>query len=237
MKGGHILTKLFIDAGHGGKDSGAIGNGLYEKNVVLTIAKKMEDYLKANFKNIDIMLSRTGDTFPTLTERTEQANRWGADAYVSIHINANADSKPRGFETYIHTQTGVGTVSFQNVMHREIWKQISGVSGVVDRGQKRANFHVLRETNMKAFLSENLFISNAADAALLKSDEFLNKLAVGHAQGVEKFFGLERVRPPSSDTGELYQVIAGTYSIYENAENQVARLKKDGYSAYIVEKE
>jgi N-acetylmuramoyl-L-alanine amidase len=231
------LTKLYIDAGHGGKDSGAAGNGIYEKNIVLAITKKTEAYLKANFKNIEIMLSRSGDTYPTLAERTNQANAWGADAYISIHINSSAETKARGFETFVHPDTDASTVSFQNVMHQEIWNQIAGVSGVNDRGKKRANFHVLRETNMKAILTECFFISNAADAALLKSDEFLDKLAVGHAQGVERFFGLERVRPPSGESDALYQVIAGTYSQYENAEAQVARLKKDGYSAYINKKD
>lgn len=230
------MIKLYFDAGHGGKDSGATGNGLYEKNVVLAIAQKMESHIKANFKNVEIMLSRDSDVFPTLAERTNQANKWGADAFVSIHINSSKNVKARGFETYVYPNAGADTISFQNVMHQEIWREIATTTGTSDRGKKRENFHVLRESNMKAILTENFFISNLADAVLLKSDEFLNKLAVGHVNGLEKFYGLERVRPPSNNTGELYQVIAGTYNLFENAEKQVTQLKKDGYNAYINKK-
>jgi N-acetylmuramoyl-L-alanine amidase len=229
------LIKLFLDAGHGGKDFGAFTNNTIEKDIVLNLAKKTQMYLTANFKNIEIRLSRTNDAFISLDERTNQANSWGADAFVSFHINSNPDSNPRGFETHIYPDVGADTISFQNVMHEEIWKKISGTTGVIDRGKKRSNFHVLRESNMKAILTENFFLSNPLDAALIKSDAFLNKLAVGHSFGLEKFFGLERIRPPSSNS--LYQVIAGTYEDFDNAQAQLERLKKDGYSAYIVEKE
>ena len=105
-----------------------------------------------------------------------------------------------------------------------------------DRGKKRANFHVLRESNMQACLTENLFVSNSADANLLKQDSFLNTIAEGHVNGLEKFFGLERtIRPPTDNapvTDELWQVIAGTYANRDNAEEQVKRLIADGYNAY-----
>lgn len=110
-----------------------------------------------------------------------------------------------------------------------------------DRGKKRANFHVLRESNMQACLTENLFVSNSADANLLKQDSFLNTIAEGHVNGLEKFFGLERtIRPPTDNTpvtDELWQVIAGTYSNRDNAEEQVKRLIADGYNAYSKKKE
>lgn len=234
MEGGQSLVKIYLDAGHGGNDSGASGNGIHEKNIVLDLAKRIEKLLESNFENVQVMQTRTTDVYLSLLERTNKANKWGADCFVSLHNNSHTNNTAKGFETFIYNDTvSSDTVAFQNVMHQEILKQIG--KDVVDRGKKRANFHVLRESNMKAILSENLFVSNTGDATLLKKDEFINRIAQGHVNGLEKFFGLERtIRPPTND--ELYQVIAGTFSNYENAEDQVKKLKADGYEAYIFKK-
>ena len=230
------MTKIFLDAGHGGKDSGAVGNGISEKNIVLSIVKKINDYLNS-YKNVQTMLSRNDDTFLTLDERTNRANSWGADVFLSVHVNSATDSTARGFETYIYPTTGSDTIALQNVMHQEITKKISPYLGVNDRGKKRQNFHVLRESHMKALLTENLFISNIADSTLLKSDEFLSSIALGHVIGLEKFFGLEHVQRPSDNDSKLYQVITGTFNKYENAQKKVEELKKDGHESYIQEKQ
>jgi N-acetylmuramoyl-L-alanine amidase len=235
LKGGYHLTKFFVDPGHGGKDSGAIGHGIYEKNIALDIGLKIESKLK-NYDNVDVMLSRDSDIYLTLDERTKMANDWKADVYISVHVNSAANPAAKGFETFRYTVVDEGTIALQNVLHDEIYKKIS--RNVQDRGKKSANFHVLRESTMKAILTENLFISNPSDAALLKSDQFLNELAEGHVQGLEKFFGLKRtIRPPTNPTGTLFQVIAGTFSDYENAVRQVKKLEADGYNAYVNKKE
>jgi N-acetylmuramoyl-L-alanine amidase len=225
------LTKIYLDPGHGGSDSGAVGNGLLEKNINLAISKKMETLLKETYENVEVKLSRTGDTYPTLTQRTDEANAWGADVFVSIHINANANASARGFSTYIYPNAGAPTVALQNVMHQEIFRKVSHMN-VTDIGKKQADFHVLRESNMLAILTENFFISNAADAANLKNDDFLQLLALGHVVGLEKYFGLTlKPSPPLSTT--LYRVITGSFSSRENAEKQVANLKEDGYESFI----
>lgn len=228
------MVKLYIDGGHGGTDSGAQGNGIFEKDINLKIAKKIETLLKENYKNIEVLMTRDTDVFFNLAERTNKANQWGADAFISVHINANTDKTPKGFESYIYPNSGAKTSAFQNVMHESIFGQISQ-SGMIDRGKKTANFHVLRESNMIAILTENGFISNAADAALLKNDVFLDKLAYGHVLGLERFFGLEKeIRPPTNN--ELYQVIAGTFSTKENADAMAKKLQADGYDCYVSRK-
>jgi N-acetylmuramoyl-L-alanine amidase len=228
-----LVMKLYLDAGHGGKDTGASGNGLFEKNVNLEICKRIETYLK-DYLNVEVMTTRETDIYLTLNERTDKANKWGATAFLSVHINANTSPSPRGFESYIYPNANSATRAFQNVMHQEIFKQISSF-GIPDKGKKQANFHVLRESQMKAILTENGFISNSADATLMKRAEFLDRLALGHVVGLEKFFGLNKARPPS-EVG-LYQVIAGTYSQKENADDLAKKLKADGYDAYVFKKE
>jgi N-acetylmuramoyl-L-alanine amidase len=240
LEGGQSLTKIYLDAGHGGKDSGAIGNGLYEKNICLDLVKRIEAKLK-EYKNVQVMQTRTTDIFLELQERTDKANAWGANVFISIHCNSGGTATTaKGYESHIYNGTVTPeTIALQNVLHAEVVRAIGGNSP--DRGKKRSNFHVLRESHMAAILGENLFVTNAGDAALLKQATFLDRVAQGYVNGLEKFFGLvKETRPPTADTPEstsLYQVVAGTFSDRANAEAQVKKLADDGYSAYIQEKE
>jgi N-acetylmuramoyl-L-alanine amidase len=221
--------KIFLDAGHGGNDSGAAGHGIKEKDIVLKIAKKMQTLLK-NYENADVIMSRDSDEFLSLAARTDKANKAKADVYLSLHCNSAKTNDARGFESYRYTKANSSTIAFQNVLHEEIMKEIGGMK---DRGKKQSNFHVLRESNMKAVLSENLFINNAADAALLKQDSFLDKIAAGHVNGLEKFLGLKRIEKPPQQKQpkieKLYYVQVGAFEDKENADALAALLRKEGY--------
>jgi len=81
------MVKIYIDPGHGGNDPGAVANGLREKDLTLKIGLKLRDYL-SGYENVQIRMSRTTDKTVSLSERTNDANKWGADLFVSIHINA-----------------------------------------------------------------------------------------------------------------------------------------------------
>jgi N-acetylmuramoyl-L-alanine amidase len=232
------MVKLYLDPGHGGTDPGATGNGIREKDIVLILSKKIRDILLKNYKNIEVKMSRESDVFISLDARTKEANKWNADAFLSIHINASTVKDAKGFATYIYTSTNAQTKAFQNVMHEEIKRALNGVSGVDDDGKKQANFHVLRESGMTALLSENFFISNVSDAEKLKNDAILDRLANGHAIGLAKFFGLQdAAKPIVSPSTKFFQVVAGSFSERENAEDQVKRLKADGYDSFIEVKE
>lgn len=94
------VNRVVIDAGHGGFDSGAVGlKGLKEKDVTLDLAKRLHGKLKRN-GNIKSFLTRTGDYYVPLSARTVTANQFQADLFISLHINANKNRKPRGAETY-----------------------------------------------------------------------------------------------------------------------------------------
>ncbi len=95
------IKRVVIDPGHGGKDPGAIGpNGLYEKDVVLDVAKKLKRILKERY-NMEVILTRDKDIFIPLEERTAIANSKKADLFISIHVNAHTRRFVRGIETYI----------------------------------------------------------------------------------------------------------------------------------------
>src|SRR5690606_35252816 len=159
-----------------------------EKTLTLDIAQRIVKYLN-QYTGIEIMMSRTTDTYLTLAQRTKMANDWGADYYVSVHINAGGGT---GFESYIYEQKDkngriIGSptqdeIKKQAIIHDHIAKNIKS-DGVKDRGKKRANFHVLRESNMSAILFEYLFIDYHADRNKLLNVSFRDKLARLTAEG------------------------------------------------------
>ncbi|MEJ2182978.1 MAG: N-acetylmuramoyl-L-alanine amidase [Nitrospirota bacterium] len=93
--------RVVLDPGHGGKDPGAIGPGrLMEKDVVLDVARRVKHILERR-KHYEVFLTRDGDRFLSLEERTVLANKKGADLFVSVHANANRSRRLRGLETYL----------------------------------------------------------------------------------------------------------------------------------------
>lgn len=158
-----VVKKVFIDAGHGGTDPGASGNGISEKNITLSIATLLGNKLKA--KGIEVKYTRTTDTYVSLSDRANAANNWGANLFISIHANAFSDSSARGTESYTTSTTNESTKN----LSRCISASISSKLGIPNRGHKEANFVVLRDTIMPAVLIETAFITNASDAQLLKN--------------------------------------------------------------------
>lgn len=95
---GLSIKTIMIDAGHGGKDPGAVGNGIREANVTLDLAKRLGECLRK--KGFTVMYTRTGNTFVALEDRTSLANSKKADIFVSIHVNSSTNKKLYGLETY-----------------------------------------------------------------------------------------------------------------------------------------
>lgn len=176
--------KVAVNFGHGGPDSGAVGNGLKEKDLTKAIGKRITKLLRDNYDVVvkEIRQSQSGGG---LTQITNEANNWGADIFVSIHINSGGST---GFESFIFNgNVSSDTKKLQNAIHDAVIKGIS----VTDRGKKTANFAVLRQTRMPAVLTENMFIDTKADADKLKDSKFLDKVAKGHVNGIANFLGLK----------------------------------------------
>ena len=228
-----MTIRIFSDAGHGGSDSGATGNGLLEKDVTLKLSKYFAEILTQDYKGVVVKQSRTDDRFLSLSARADKANDWGADYFISFHINA-FNGSANGFESFIYNgSVSNNTKKYQDIMHEEIMK----VNDLSDRGQKRANFAVVRETAMPAILTENGFIDNKHDAKKLKDNDYLYKVAKAHAKGVARIFNLKKENDQTDDTtqqeGKLHEVIAGTFSRYTNAKKQESIVKDKGFEAYV----
>lgn len=250
------MVKIFIDPGHGGTDSGAAANGLLEKNITLQIALFLRDILINEYDGVSVRLSRSIDQSVTLSQRTNAANSWGADYFVSIHINAGGGT---GFESYVYPGISAPTTTYRNTLHDEVIRLVD----FANRGKKTANFHVLRETSMSAILTENGFIDTAADASKLRNVSFLQGIARAHATGLEKAFQLKKkavnlykvqvgafkVKANADElatiltskgfdalvvlAGSLFRVQAGVFRSKQNANDLVARLKKAGHDAFV----
>lgn len=226
------MVKICIDAGHGAHDSGAVGNGLKEKDIVLKVALKVQEMLVGRYKNVEAILTRYDDTFVTLSGRADYANRQGCDAFVSIHCNSGGGY---GFETFrMQGVNDARTVGFQQAVHKHLSAvYANNVSPYRDRGMKQSNLAVLRETNMIAVLTENLFMDNV-EIKHFNDDSFLTKVAEAHVEGIAEFFGLSRKEAPQPKS---YRIIMGDFNDKAWMEATLAKVKETfpGYGVWIQE--
>ncbi len=163
-----------------------MGFGLKEKDVVLTLGRQVLSFL--GDYQVEVIPTRTGDVDVPLAARSKLANNHKADFFCSLHVNSGGGS---GFESYIHPAASPTTQSLAATLHREVVRFYVG-RGFPDRGLKRANFAVLRETSMPAVLLENLFIDNPRDAAYLADTVFMRDLALAIAGGLAQTLGLQK---------------------------------------------
>ncbi len=95
------LETIVIDAGHGGKDPGAINGKIYEKEITLSIALKLGELIKAGYPDVKVVYTRSSDVFIPVYERAEIANKNHADLFISIHTNSAKETAARGSETFV----------------------------------------------------------------------------------------------------------------------------------------
>ena len=172
--------KVFIDAGHGGSDPGALGFGYRESDLNLQIAKKIESKLKS--RGIDVKMSRSSDIYYSLSERAEMANDYGADAFVSIHQNSAESASANGIETYYNRNK-----EEEKPLSNDVQTQVINKTGATNRGVKNAGFTVLVKSNMISALVECGFISNESEVKNLSDSDYQDKLATGIADGIENY--------------------------------------------------
>lgn len=221
--------RIAIDPGHGGRDPGAVANGLREKDINLHVGLGVAYRLETEYEDVEVLRLRIGDETVSLRERTDKANVWGADFYFSIHSNAGGGA---GFESFRHPSAGERTKEIQYTIHDELMKFYHQF-GRPDRGKKTANFHVLRETKMSAVLIENLFVDNKEEADLLRKVAFRNELTDAIVEAVAKALNLKRKQAQSK---VLYKVQVGAFQYKENAERLKQELRNKGYKdAFIVQ--
>ena len=178
---------VVIDPGHGGPDSGAIGiKGLRETDVVLDVSKIVTNIL--NKKGVKVKMTRTNEIDLDLGPRVSIANNTKADIFVSIHANASVGKKRNinGLETFYYSGWK------GRLLAEKIQKQIIKVSpGSPDRGVRRGNYFVIKQTNMPAVLVEIGFVTGKLDGSRLSKDMHRERVAYAIARGILEY--LERI--------------------------------------------
>lgn len=158
--------KVFINPGHapgGVPDPGAVGHGLVEALVVAKIGQRVALHLSEAGLDVNCLQSDNVGGGIGLSV-VDEANRWGADCFVSIHANSAADSFAHGIETFCYA-CGAG-----EALAACIQSQMVDALAMTDRGVKeRPGLYVLRHTDMPAALVEIGFLSNEGDADLIKA--------------------------------------------------------------------
>jgi N-acetylmuramoyl-L-alanine amidase len=169
---------IVIDPGHGGVDPGAKG---VEKKLNLSTGKQLQSILTA--KGAKVIMTRSSDVYPTLSERVEIAHKYRPDAFISIHYNSSTSSSARGIDTYYYA-TNVNERELAECIQEEVVKQ----TGLNNRGVHTGNFHVIRENKYPAILVELGFLSNKTELAIVSTTSYQIKAATGIYKGLDKYF-------------------------------------------------
>ncbi|MCF6466331.1 N-acetylmuramoyl-L-alanine amidase [Clostridium sp. Cult2] len=183
------MSKACFDYGHGGKDPGAVGNGLREKDLTLAIGKKVKAIVEKH--GVKVVETRSNDKYLSLTERANISNRNNVDIFVSFHINSATNVNARGFEIWTtvgQTQgdiiaTAIGKQLMEDFPHVPFRTDYS--DGDLD---KERNFTVIAKTKAPACLIEIGFIINKIDAQMLKTEQ--DKIAESISKGILKYLGI-----------------------------------------------
>ena len=186
--------RIVIDPGHGEYDSGAIGiNKILEKDIVLDIAKEIvrlnNCVLDSKF---DIYLTRYGDTFVSLSDRSKLAITLKSDLFVSLHCN-DSSNDAQGIEVYVYNPTNKelqGNTKKSISLAMGIILENNQKIGIKDRGVKFANFQVLRETvnHCPVVLVETGFISDKDEVNYLSKDYNIRAVALAILLSINKYF-------------------------------------------------
>ena len=199
------------------------------------IADKVEKLLKG-YTGYELI--RTDDTTGkkdiSLTARTNAANNFKADFYLSIHHNAGINGgKGGGIVAIVYTNASAKSVEWQKDLYNALITE-TGLKGNRATPLTKTNLHEVRETNMPAVLLELGFMDSATDVPVILTEKFADQCAKAIVKVLVKRGGLKE-KPVEQTSGKTYRVQVGAYSVKANAEAMLAKLKRAGFDGYIKE--
>ena len=199
------------------------------------IADKVEKLLK-NYTGYQLI--RTDDTTGkkdiSLSARTNAANNFKADFYLSIHHNAGVNGgKGGGIVSIAYTKASAESVAWQKDLYNALISA-TGLKGNRSTPLAKQNLHEVRETTMPAVLLELGFMDSATDVPIILTEKFADQCAEAIVSVLVKRGGLKK-KPSDSNAGNIYRVQVGAYSVRENAEATKKKLKAAGFDAIIVD--
>ncbi|SDD37020.1 N-acetylmuramoyl-L-alanine amidase [Priestia aryabhattai B8W22] len=176
---------IVVDAGHGGYDPGTSGNSSIEKNLALTTAKLVASRLANSGANV--FMTRSNDTFISLSGRVDVSEAKHADAFISIHYNASTSSSANGIASFYYSES----------KDKELAKYIQesmaeNAPSMKDMGVRFGDYYVTRENNQRAVLLELGFLSNAHDEQIVSSNAYQQQISTGIYQGIARYFAANK---------------------------------------------
>lgn len=216
VKENENMVKVALDAGHGintpGKRTPAgEREWSFNSKVIAAAVKYLKDYPNVEVLRLD---DPTGKTDVSLAARTNKANKWKADILISMHHNANTGK----WGTWTGTETYTYTGSWKNAERLAgiVQKKMVAVYGLRDRGLKKANFHMTRESAMPAILIEGGYMDSTIDIVKLRDDKILDAAGKAIAESVAEYFNLKKkpgavaTTPPKKEVDEMAQTLPDT---------------------------
>ena len=199
---GKYTKVIFIDPGHGGRDSGAFYYNIAEKDLNMQVYKKLRKELEG--LGYTVLTSRESDVYVDfVTERSKMVNKTNADMFISIHFNASGSpaSNRSGIQTYSYEEAAgypskinpywhnhPDRISESNRLAADIHSSLLAETGAKDAGRLRSSFAVLRETDKPAVLLELGYIDNFNENQQIRSDAYQNRLVAGIVKGIQKYY-------------------------------------------------
>ncbi|MGL5354655.1 MAG: N-acetylmuramoyl-L-alanine amidase family protein [Clostridium sp.] len=223
------MAKWVLDPGHGGDDSGAIGiNGRKECDIVLEAVLEAKKHLERNGENV--LLTRDIDISIESQTRASIANNWGADYFVSFHMNSVADNLITGTEIFL-LEKGDKTEKLAKFIRDEVLSNLKSD----DRGIKEATDDVLININIPSVLIKADFLSNEEVENNFNSKKYGYMVAKGCLAMVDKVLletPITKAKPPAS---KAWRICVGYYKDYNEVQNALEDAKRNGIiDAYIV---
>ena len=229
------MAKVFLSAGHGGSDPGAVGNGLKEKDINLQTLLACKEVLEKH--GVQVVASRTKDEDDRVGQEVKEANASGAELAVSFHVNAGGGD---GFEAFYHTSSPKGKKLAQ------LGEKYVKAMGQNSRGIKSGNhLYFIKNTTMTSVLFESFFVDNAADKAIGDTLAEQKAFGVAYANAILEYLGIAKnatttkpteTKKDTPTTNTIYRVQVGAYGVKANAEAMQKKLKAAGFDAYITTK-
>ncbi|MCI1272958.1 MAG: N-acetylmuramoyl-L-alanine amidase [Clostridiaceae bacterium] len=172
--------RVVLDAGHGGKDVGAVGGGKwYEKDVNLDVTKRVHDILVK--RGYSVVLTRPNDTFVSLQDRVAISESSNPDIFVSIHVNSSTSSSATGLETHYYHQESIP-------LAQSVHSSLASAINSPNRGLLKSKFYVINHTTVPAILVEIGFISNPTEREELFTSKRRQATAQAIADGIQNYF-------------------------------------------------
>lgn len=192
------------------------------------VADMLEKIL-AEYDGIEILRvdDTTGEKDVSLKERTDAANKWGADYYVAIHFNAGVNGGAGGgIVIYVYTNPQAASVEWQKALYDSMIKH-GGLKGNRATPLARKNLHEVRETRMPACLCELGFMDSSTDVPVILTEEYARNMAEAIAEVVIEKSGVTKKKRT------LYRVQVGAFSKEAYAEEMLKKLETAGFEGYI----